>query len=475
MKKKSCAVLVAAMVILTGCNANPGTSQSSAGENSSSSANTSSEAPAQSSSESPAQSSSEAPVQSSSGESSTSSSAKNPPEIVPETSDVQLLDIDKYVRYHDEWTEDFETMMFMGDSTSVLLGKNASKLYPELAVKLHEDKDLVLNSFEEGVTYGCELALEELENNPDDFNCYSNSYNELIRRADSVAVSILSDNYNDATGFGPFKGFTARNFDTETGKMLQITDVIKDFSGIPEIIKTELESGIVGVEAYSAEEIADYFNNVYEDYLVWSIDYNGVTFYFDYGVIAPSDYGLLSVTVTFAEHPEIFVEKYMNVPENYIVNFPMYSIYSTDLTGDGDCEELCVSYDGYQCEIYMTDSYFSDELSALYAYPFYVKNDGKHYLYLFLDNSDEEYREMKLAVYGLNGGKIEKIGEPNVGMYYEPTGNKPDDLLSVPTDPNEFFLDDFDDETRNYSFDGIYDAGGPVAYKVDDTGMPVKK
>ncbi len=103
---------------------------------------------------------------------------------------------------------------------------------------------------------------------------------------------------------------------------------------------------------------------------VSTLDYNGVTFYFCDGDLTEPGNGRQTATISFAEYPELFVEKYMNVPEAYMVRLPLDHSYFTDL-------------DGY---------YHYEDLFAYDFQLYYVKTeDGNHYIYLFCEESEGEY------------------------------------------------------------------------------------
>ena len=75
----------------------------------------------------------------------------------------------------------------------------------------------------------------------------------------------------------------------------------------------ELNSHQWSGDVYSETAIADYFTERVEDGISWTLDYNGVTFYFHPGDVSAESNGIQTATVAFAKHPELFVEKYMEL------------------------------------------------------------------------------------------------------------------------------------------------------------------
>lgn len=122
-----------------------------------------------------------------------------------------------------------------------------------------------------------------------------------------------------------------------------LTDVIKDMTQIPSLVEKELNSHLWAGEGYPEVVIQNYFKNTPEDGISWTLDYNGVTFYFGNGDLSEPGNGGATATVFFAEHSELFEEKYRNVPEAYMVRLPLDFSSFTNLDGDSTLEELNVT------------------------------------------------------------------------------------------------------------------------------------
>ena len=89
--------------------------------------------------------------------------------------------------------------------------------------------------------------------------------------------------------------------------------------------------------------------------------------------------------------------------------------------------------------------------------PYYVKTaDGHHYLYLFCEQNEGAFPMYSLKAFDVRGGKAADIGERNVGPGYLPDG-----IYRVPTDPEKFYLDDFDSMAQDM-----------MAFAVGPNGLP---
>ena len=194
------------------------------------------------------------------------------------------------------------------------------------------------------------FAKEELSENKDSFETYVSTLDVKVRRADSVAISLLSDSYSDYGQIENYRALHGSNYDTQTGKELALNDVVKYINNDLAIaVEKELNSHMWTGDFYSEYAVEDYFANTPSDGFSWTLDYTGVTFYFAPGDLC--DEGAMTATVSFAEYPELFHEKYMEVPAEYTVELPMDISFFTQLDADNTFEEISVSgyYDCVRC------------------------------------------------------------------------------------------------------------------------------
>ena len=380
------------------------------------------------------------------------------------------LEMTKYFGQQTEWDE--EILLAFSEYSGADLSDAEKAEYPALSSVLAETRNMLVRSMED--EYDNLLADAKDDQaflGADSFVTKESVVDEQIRRADSVAVSLLTESF---LVYGNIYGryMNGTTYDTETGKQLKISDVIADMSDIPAIVKKELQSHMWNGYFSSDTAVEDYFRDTSEDGIRWTLDYNGVTFYFAGGDVAEYTEGPLVATVTFAEYPELFHEKYMAAPEAYIVELPLEYSFLTDLDGDGTSEELYIvpfsEETGYEAIGIYTDTdtnYYYTEFPALTMYrtggynPYYVKTaDGRHYLYIFADGNELASHDMKLRVIDITGGEFREVGD----MYAAP-GYIPVDCSYALTDPDNMMLENF--ETQQEA----------VLYCIGSDGMPVLK
>ncbi len=348
--------------------------------------------------------------------------------------EITVLSLNKEYISHYEWYEDHPEMLVRSEYTDVTLDRSMEKKYPLLAKALTETSAMRKRTMEEEKDNFIVTATEEFLNDSEAFSTYVSTLDVQVRRADSVAVSIVED-YNSET----YRAFNCLNYDTESGKQLALSDVVTDVSKLPSIVEKEVTSRIWQGESDIETAIPDYFKNTPEEDITWVLEYNGITFYFEPGAVAPTNFGIQTATVTFAEYPDLFKEKYSAVPDAYVVSLPLSSPFFTDITGDKHSEELTVSgnYDPdgryyYTLEINSESSSYEVDWFSYDLNPYYVKTaDGDSFLYVFSEESETEDRQMILCVFSLKNGEIKQISETDTDVLY-----KGDNVFAVPADPD---------------------------------------
>ncbi len=367
---------------------------------------------------------------------------------------VRTLSLNKELVSHYEWYEDYPEMLVRSEYVHVTVDEADAKAYPNMAKTLEELCVLRKNSIEDERENLISLAKEKYFSNADSFTTQVSTYDIQVRRADSVAVSFLSDSYADYANISNFRTLHGINYDTQSGKELMLVDVIKDVQGIPVIVEKEIMNRMWQAEFNSETAITDYFRNTPDDGISWTLDYNGITFYFNPGDIAPVDSGIYTATVTFAEYPDLFKEKYTAVPDSYTVSLPLSTFFFTDLTGDGISEDLMVTgeYDSngrnyYTLGVYSGYSGYEVDWFAYDLHPYYVETaDGNSFLYVFSDTSEDEDRQMTLIVFSLENGEIKQVSETDMGLLYR--GNN---IFAVPTAPGNLLLSYGDNKDSVFS------------------------
>ena len=361
-----------------------------------------------------------------------------------EPCELSVLTLEKALHTYYEWADDYDRALVWSEHSCVTLGQEDAKAFPEMAEVLSQiatmQENAMLDEFDNLVSF----AREELTTNRDGFETYVSTLDVQVRRADSVVLSLLSDSYSHYGQIHNYRVFHGSNYDTQSGKELELNDVVKEINNdLALAVQEELTSHMWTGDFYSETAVEDYFANTPYDGFSWTVDYIGVTFYFAPGDLC--DEGAMTATVSFAKHPELFYEKYMTSPAEYTVELPLDISFFANWDADGDYEELSVSgwYDDERNAyvdfgIYTEVGEYREECYVYDFHPYYVKAASGHYLYLFCEDFDEGLRQMKLIVFSLNeDGSVTKSGERNVSPSW-----LADNKFIVPTNPGKLTLDD---------------------------------
>ena len=394
------------------------------------------------------------------------------PSGTPDTSptvhgDARTLSLQKQLYSLYDWDDD--ALLVQSEFSHVILWQNDAAKYPKLAEALNQTANMVKRSMEDEYDNLCATAREEL---PWAGETSVSTLDIQVRRADSVVLSLLSDSYSDYGWIEDFRGMHGTNYDAQTGLELALNDVVDVNNDLADAVANELNSHQWAGDFDYRDAVQAYFANTPYDGFSWTLDYNGVTFYFADGDLEEPGNGGKTATVSFTQYPELFNEKYMAVPSAYMVELPMDSSYFTDLDGDGDLEELNVTgyfdsdvgmYTKFGVYADADGSYHYEDCFASGFIPYYVKTaEGHHhYLYLFCeqDEGSGPIPMMLLIVFDVCGGKLTRVGEMNAAPGYIPTG-----IYRIPTNPEDFYLDDFDSMAQDM-----------MAYAVGPMGLPELK
>jgi len=357
---------------------------------------------------------------------------------VPETEPIAVdtLSLDKEWYAHYEGAEDY-TLLVTSEYSIVTMSECETGQYSNVARVLAALADRQRKTMEEELDNLISFARDEYAQDPYNFTAYVSTLDVQVRRADSIVISLLFDSYSDYIGIDGFRALSGSTFDSQTGEQLKLSDVVRDMDALPSLIEREMDEYILTVMLSLNTAVQDYFRDTPEDGIRWTLDYNGVTFYFVSGELTEPDGGSQQVTLTFEEYPELVYERYLNVPEEYTVELTNDATFFADLNEDGVCETLMFSawldrernhYLDFGIYSNVDGMYYYEECYQYRFYPFYAKTKDGQYLYLYCEFVEEGYRDMNLKVFSLEMDSIEKLEEyydvqvfTNTGAFQLPT------------------------------------------------------
>lgn len=383
----------------------------------------------------------------------------------------QILHLTKMTVSDYCYDEDLNEMLASLEYPEVLLSETDEAAYPKLAdalQKLNQSKKEQINQNYEEILI---TARDDADSNLEYFETHTSEEQVYVRRADSAVLSLLYQGYYYNGGAHGFTYHSAKNIDSATGEILELTDVVTDVEALPALLEAELfkqyDSGQfyddINMETYIEEQL---------DRLVWVLEYQGLSVYFDQYELGSYAGGAFHVMIPFAEHPELFTEAYTVVPEAYGVELIMNDPYYYDPDQDGVTDRVEVSgvwdEEGFAIIQHRISLNTNVSTSDSWSYDMSGKllhtQDGQTYLYVE-DGSDNDYRTV--TVYRLSKGYTERIGDLNGGFcaeYVEMDGTKYGESAIVLTDPSDFKME--------FRTELLSTVGGTRSFYVGEDGMP---
>lgn len=312
----------------------------------------------------------------------------------------------------------------------VSLGEDSAKKYPRLAKILEDEgkktdaesagelKRLVDNYFEMA------SSIDEWDDGGDDFPPYESTSKFNVLRADKNVLSILEEYISYEGGAHPYYATGGLSYDVDSGKKLLLSDVVTDETAFTAKLKEKLLEKYSDVLLY--DDLDDYFADKSfsdESDFRWSIDYGGVTVYFNPYALASFADGILTVRFSFAADGNLLNKKYAEVPNDYVM--PLSTFYSTyaDLYGNGEEEIMLVGTSAEDdMEMFKWGLEIRDGMSFSSAFEsfsndsYLVRKGGKFYAYMF--NAFHNDASV-LDIIDMASGKslVKNDGYLDVGMY----------------------------------------------------------
>ena len=284
----------------------------------------------------------------------------------------------------------------------------------------------------------------------DFFPAFENNSDIYVRRADSLVVSLLEFGSSYMGGAHGMHGVTGKNFDTYTGKEMQLADIFTSQTAMTDAIKQQLmfdypKASFRENNGASMREMVDKLAK--DGHLSWTMDPRGVTFYFNPYIIGSYAEGIFTTTLLYSERPEIFKhDQYTQAitwrgPDMYCMEIPSYLPVrlSDSPRGDrlavmNDREELLIDYCGEQ----LRDKFNAQKIRTTFvSIPLGEARIGRRYLYV---DYEKENGQRGLRVYALGVSAPFFVGEVAMTRFIsDKVGNNGEDWY-VMTNPSQFYM-----------------------------------
>ena len=353
------------------------------------------------------------------------------------------------------------------------LNEEEAAAWPALASALadysKDEEDLTLADFED--------LVELYKTSPDEDGYYEHTTNTVLR-ADTRMFSVLSE-LSANMGETPYTVYYSNNYDTADGRHLLLTDVIADTEGFFDLIDEKLK--ISCDEVYSSlGDVPSILRSLdltdpYD--ICWASCPVGIYVIFNEGTFSDAVQCDIKELVTFAEAPQLFNERYTQVPDSYVIpmteGLPLYLPLGAggepvllEIYGEPD------EYDTYVVWHLSIGDKIYDIADWTYSQSSYILcRDGKYYMYVF-ESSDNDYSTLRvidladpvikervdMSGTSLGGGLDYGWEEGEDGVYTNWASS------TVFTDPESFILGD--------RIDYLATTTGGKEFRMGADGMP---
>ena len=350
-----------------------------------------------------------------------------------------------------EYPQDNPKLIYKG--TQVLLHNDDYEKYPEIKETLEQFANMQKRSMDDEFEFMQEFISEDQE------NIELVEVDTQLKRGDEKIVSLIEYRIQDTSMVSNTRYASGYNYDTKTGQLLSIYDVVDKMDDFANKVHESLFAhGWVG-ELYSEDEVINYFVNTPSFDVSFSVDYQGVSVYFDPGVIAEAEYGLLIARVPFKGNEDIFKAKYIDEVYQEVIKFGAYQPLYVNLDKENDLEQLdlfavyerddknYVYYDIASENDAIHENVFANEI-----YPYYVRINDQHYVHVLCKMDDGS---QSITIFHITNGKFTKVDSFDLGFPYL---DSMFEYYSIPNDINKIELQDQDYYLTDYTIgkDGKY-------------------
>ncbi len=237
-------------------------------------------------------------------------------------------------------------------------------------------------------------ARQDYQDMPDGFyGPYEVSDNLYIKRSDSKVLAVQGVYYGYYGGTHGSIVYSTRNWDSQTGEVISLETVIPDRNKLIEVLANRLDvkyPDIMVPSDDSRKAFEEYFAVTAGENIAWTLDYDGVTFYFGHYSLATYADGVQSIKILYSEMPELFTASYFtSAPADYIEQVETSVETETDLDGDNKLNGIAVtafySYEYDMIHKYMIDVDGVTLTVDSFCYEinlYLIRRQGKTFLYV---------------------------------------------------------------------------------------------
>ena len=254
------------------------------------------------------------------------------------------------------------------------------------------------------------MARDEYEDKTDwEDGAYFYNAGGYLRRVDDKVFSMVEGIESYAHGAHECYNFDTFNYDVATGKEITLENLVSDKEALYNAIKKELsekyDASLFLEEDTLTETLHDYVCDAAYGGLKFSIEKDGVSFWFGNYDLTAYVYGCQMVTVPFKGNEGLFNKEYVTTEEDYVktvvpgVDYKLSSGHSLSVLEGYDQYDyvvLDITYDDVSNKVKEIEGYDNQQT-------YLVHKSGKDYLYCQARGYSEDD---ELLIYALGGAQL---------------------------------------------------------------------
>lgn len=310
-------------------------------------------------------------------------------------------------RYLGEWSEEYSVQLATAnwDTAELMNTAQYPALHEALKTLAATQNEAAQERYQTYLTY----AKEDLEGGMSTENFATGTYTSdiKVRRADETVSSFLT--IHTAYNRGPH-GSTwheAHTFRSATGEELRVKDIVTDTDRLLAVLHDTLKAAYPELSGLQEEPMYDYWGDVTADNLVWTMEADTVTFYFDAERLGIYAEGPQTIALAFADYPDLFVSDLASTSEVKSCEIAQGESVRMDVDGDGtlDTVALSASWGEYSnisgITVSVNDQTYTQDIYGYTLDGVVLKHAGGTYLITEV-SMDNDYREHQ--IFNLSGG-----------------------------------------------------------------------
>ena len=205
------------------------------------------------------------------------------------------------------------------------------------------------------------------------------------------------------------------NYDTATGKQIALSEVVKDKARLVEMAKEQIMANMTEYDLETIKE-ADVLAALNADDVPFTIDYSGITVYFDQTITR--SYSYAPAHIAYIGNEDVLNGEYFDsLPENYVLHISPKEDFYWDLDGDGKTEKIYVDIDqgkqyyemgsftikidDQETKVDTSNSNGDESADTLML----IHTHGKNFLYIWVGGEDDR---MSIDIFEIVGKNVEQ-------------------------------------------------------------------